>query len=277
MLKSLFIIFKGFFIGGTMMVPGVSGGSMAMILGSYNRLIESIATFKRNPAKNTVFLIKFCIGAVLGIALFSRFVITPLLLRFPLQVSYFFLGAVAGGVPMIYKTAGVKKFNLNAIIYPVIGIIMVLLISLIPEGLFTPGNTVTVGSVFLQMFGGIIVAIGLILPGVSVSQLLLMLGLYGSILSALNTFNLFPFIPMGIGVLIGCLVSAKLMDIAMKRYPEPTYLIVFGFLLGSLPELFPGIPRGIDIPICILVFAMGFCFIYFLQQLENKKDRKIAE
>ena len=138
MLKSLFIIFKGFFIGGTMMVPGVSGGSMAMILGIYNRLIESIATFKRNPAKNTVFLIKFCIGAVLGIALFSRFVITPLLLRFPLQVSYFFLGAVAGGVPMIYKTAGVKKFNLNAIIYPVIGIIMVLLISLIPEGLFTP-------------------------------------------------------------------------------------------------------------------------------------------
>lgn len=271
MLKSLFIIFKGFFIGGTMMVPGVSGGSMAMILGIYNRLIESIATFRKDPAKNAVFLIKFCIGAVLGIALFSRFVITPLLEIFPLQVSYFFLGAVAGGVPMIYKTAGVKKFTLNAIIYPVIGIIMVLLISLIPEGIFTPGETITIGSILLQIVGGIIVAIGLILPGVSVSQLLLMLGLYSSILSAVNSFKLLPFIPMGIGVLVGCLISAKLMDSAMKKHPEPTYLIVFGFLLGSLTELFPGLPKGVNIPICILTFALGFCFIYFLQKLESKK------
>lgn len=253
------------------MVPGVSGGSMAMILGIYNRLIESIATFTKNPLKNLVFLIKFCLGAVLGIALFSKFVITPLLEIFPLQVSYFFLGAVAGGVPMIYKTAGVKKFSLNAIIYPVIGMIMVLLIALIPEGLFTPSDTLTVGGVILQIIGGIIVAIGLILPGVSVSQLLLMLGLYNSLLSALNSLNPLPFIPMGIGVLIGCLVSAKLMDMAMKKYPEPTYLIVFGFLLGSLTELFPGLPTGVDIPICILTFLLGFCFIYFLQKLENKK------
>ncbi len=272
MFKSLFIIFKGFFIGGTMMVPGVSGGSMAMILGIYNHLIESIANFRKKPAKNAVFLIKFCIGAVLGIALFSKFVITPLLALYPLQVSYFFLGAVAGGVPMIYKTAGVKKFTLNAIIYPIIGIIMVLLIAIIPEGLFTPENTLTVGSAFLQIIGGIIVAIGLILPGISVSQLLLMLGLYSSILSALNSFDLLPFLPLAIGVLIGCLVSAKLMDKAMKKYPEPTYLIVFGFLLGSLTELFPGIPSGLNIPICIFTFVVGFCFIYFLQLLENKKS-----
>lgn len=271
MLKSIFVIFKGFFIGGTMMVPGVSGGSMAMILGIYNRLIESIATFRKNPAKNAVFLIKFCIGAVLGITLFSKFVITPLLQAFPLQVSYFFLGAVAGGVPMIYKTAGVKKFSLNALIYPLIGIIMVLLIALIPEGIFTPSDTLTLGSVILQIIGGVIVAIGLILPGVSVSQLLLMLGLYSSILSALNTFNFLPFIPMGIGVLLGCFVSAKFMDKAMKKFPEPTYLIVFGFLLGSLTELFPGLPTGFNIPICILTFVLGFCFIYFLQLFEGKK------
>jgi len=61
------------------------------------------------------------------------------------------------------------------------------------------------------------------------------------------------------------------MDKAMQKYPEATYLIVFGFLLGSLPELFPGLPTGINIPICILTFAVGFCFIFFLQKLENKK------
>ena len=271
MLKSLLVIFKGFFVGGTMMVPGVSGGSMAMILGIYNRLIESIATFRKNPAKNASFLIKFCIGAVFGIALFSRFIITPLLALFPLQVSYFFLGAVAGGVPMIYKTAGVKKFSLNAIIYPVIGIIAVLLLGIIPQGLFAPSDSFSLSNILLQMLGGVIIAIGLILPGVSVSQLLLMLGLYSSVISALNTFNLLPFLPMVVGVLTGCLVSAKLMDKAMKKHPEPTYLIVFGFLLGSLTELFPGIPFGMDIPICLLTFAAGFCFIFFLQLMENKK------
>ena len=271
MLKSLLVIFKGFFVGGTMMVPGVSGGSMAMILGIYSRLIESIATFRKNPAKNASFLIKFCIGAVFGIALFSRFIITPLLALFPLQVSYFFLGAVAGGVPMIYKTAGVKKFSLNAIIYPVIGIIAVLLLGIIPQGLFAPSDSFSLSNILLQMLGGVIIAIGLILPGVSVSQLILMLGLYSSVISALNTFNLLPFLPMVVGVLTGCLVSAKLMDKAMKKHPEPTYLIVFGFLLGSLTELFPGIPFGMDIPICLLTFAAGFCFIFFLQLMENKK------
>ena len=141
MVKSLLTIFNGFFIGGTMMVPGVSGGSMAMILGIYERLIESIASFRKNPVKNVAFLIKFCIGGLLGISLFSKFIISPLLTEFPLPVSFFFLGAVAGGIPMIYKTSGIKKFSLNAVIYPVIGLIFVLLIAIIPEGLFSPEGT----------------------------------------------------------------------------------------------------------------------------------------
>ena len=76
---------------------------------------------------------------------------------------------------------------------------------------------------------------------------------------------------MEIGVLLGCFVSAKFMDKAMKKFPEPTYLIVFGFLLGSLTELFPGLPTGFNIPLCILTFVLGFCFIYFLQLFEGKK------
>ncbi|MBQ3088807.1 MAG: DUF368 domain-containing protein [Clostridia bacterium] len=268
MVKSLLLMFKGFFVGGTMMVPGVSGGSMAMILGIYNQLIESIANFKKTPLKNAVFLIKFCIGAVLGIVLFSRFVIAPLLDMFPLKVSYFFLGAVAGSVPMIYKTAGIKKFNLNAIIYPIIGMIFVLLIAIIPEGLFTPSNSFSIGNVLLQFVGGLFIAAGLILPGISVSQLLLMFGLYNSVIYINSIDDLLPLIPLGVGILLGCLVSAKLMNKAMEKHPQATYLIVFGFLLGSLPELFPSLPTGINIPFCILTFVAGFCFIFFLQKFE---------
>ncbi len=269
MLKSLLVIFKGFFVGGTMMVPGVSGGSMAMILGIYNSLIGSIANFKKAPIKNAVFLIKFCIGSILGIVLFSRFVIAPLLNMFPLKVSYFFLGAVAGGVPMIYKTAGVKKFSLNAISYPLVGVIFVLLITLIPNGVFRPSSSFGIDDVILQVVGGFFIAVGLILPGISVSQLLYMFGLYETVVFVKSFNEIIALIPLGVGVLIGCLASAKLMDKAMKKNPEATYLIVFGFLLGSLYELFPGLPIGWDIPICVLTFVAGFSFIYFLQKLEK--------
>lgn len=273
MLKSLFVLFKGFFIGGAMMVPGVSGGSMAMVLGVYNRLIYSIASFRKNPKKNILFLIEFCIGGLLGITLFSRFVIEPLLIAFPLPVSYFFLGAVAGGVPLIFKTAGVKKFNFNVATCPLIGIILVLLIGLIPEGLFTPSDKFSLVNSLLQVGCGIFVSAAFILPGVSISQMLLMLGLYHPLLNALKSLTgIFAFIPLGIGLMIGTLICAKFMEMAMEKFPQPTYLIIFGFLLGSLGELFPGIPSGANIPICILTFIAGFAFIYFLAVLENKKS-----
>lgn len=273
MLQSLLVFLKGLWIGGTMTVPGVSGGSMAMILGIYDRLISAIASFRKDIKKNTFFLLKFAAGAVIGIVLFSKFVLEPLLNLFPMPVSYFFLGAVAGGVPMIYKTAGVKKFSAAAIIYPVIGIILVLLISLLPEGLFTPHDGFSVGEFFLQMFGGAIIAFALILPGISVSQMLLMLGLYTELIAAINTANILPFIPLAIGILLGTVLCAKFMEKAMQKFPQQTYLIVFGFLLGSLPKLFPGFPGGWSIPICLLTFALGFCFIFFLQRFEARRSK----
>ena len=189
-----------------------------------------------------------------------------------MPVSYFFLGAVAGGIPLIYKTAGVKRFGFNAVAYPVIGIILVLLIGILPEGLFTPTESFSPLNVLLQIFGGIIIAAALILPGISVSQMLLMLGLFSPLLAAMESVSgIISFIPLGVGVLFGSLLSAKFMEKAIQKFPQPTYLIVFGFLLGSLGELFPGLPTGVNIPICILTFIFGFCFIYFLQILENKK------
>lgn len=271
MLKSLLVMFKGFFIGGTMMVPGVSGGSMAMVLSIYDQLISSIANFKKSPLKNIVFLVKFCIGAFVGIALFSKFIITPLLEAFPIPVSFFFLGAILGATPIIYKAAGVKKFSLNLIIYPIIGVIVVLLVGIIPEGVFVPNDKFNIGDMLLQFVGGVLIAVGFILPGVSVSQLFLMFGLYETVITAINTFDFLPLIPLGVGGVIGSLLFAKFMDKAMSKYPEATYLVIFGFLLGSIPDIFPGVPSGFQIPVSILTFAAGFCFIYFLQLFESKK------
>ena len=103
----LITILKGMWIGGTMTVPGVSGGSMAMIMGVYDRLISSVSSFFRNPGKSMSFLVRFVLGAGIGMVVFSRFISFLFTTRADVPLRFFFLGAVAGGVPMIYKEAGI--------------------------------------------------------------------------------------------------------------------------------------------------------------------------
>ena len=109
-----------------------------MIMGVYDRLISSISSFFKEPAGSMAFLFKFVLGAGTGMVLFSRFISYLFTTRADVPLRFFFLGAVAGGVPMIYREAGVKKLDLGAVAYPVIGILGVVLLALIPSGLFTP-------------------------------------------------------------------------------------------------------------------------------------------
>ena len=107
-IQHLVIVLKGMWIGGTMTVPGVSGGSMAILLGIYDKLIFAISKFTKNIKANILFLVEFVLGAGVGLVLFSRFIMM-LLERFEMPTSYFFLGAVAGGIPLIIKEAKITK------------------------------------------------------------------------------------------------------------------------------------------------------------------------
>ena len=266
----------GAWIGGTMTVPGVSGGSMAMILGIYDRLIGSVnGIFQKGKFKESIlFLLKFLIGAGAGLFLFAK-LITLSLTNFPMATGYFFLGCVAGGAPMIFRSAQIKKVGVPVFVYPVLGIIAALLITLIPEGLLEikgTGTIAIVGGIFIQLIGGLVVAVALVLPGISVSQMLLVLGVYEKItaaVDALDILTLFSFAPLVIGTVAGILLTTSLIEKAMKKQPTATYLIVFGFILGSLPELFPGLPTGWDLLICPVLAALGFTAVFFISKKEN--------
>ena len=192
---NLITILKGMWIGGTMTVPGVSGGSMAMILGVYDRLISSVSSFFKNPGKSMSFLVRFVLGAGVGMVLFSRFISFLFTTRADVPLRFFFLGAVAGGVPMIYREAGIRKISLGAVAYPVIGILGVVILALLPTGLFAPDGSFGPGAVLIQLAGGVIIAVGLVLPGISVSQMLYMLGIYEGIIKNISTLNILPLIP----------------------------------------------------------------------------------
>ena len=267
----------GAWIGGTMTVPGVSGGSMAMILGIYDRLISSVnGIFQKGKFKESfIFLLKFMIGAALGLFLFAK-LITLALTHFSMPTRYFFLGAVAGGAPMIFRAAKIRKVTVPVFIYPIVGIVCALLISLIPEGIFEingSGVLAVLGGILVQLFGGIVIAVALVLPGISVSQMLLVLGVYEKLtaaVDALDIMTLLSFAPLVIGTVGGILLTTSVIERAMKKHPTGTYLIVFGFILGSLPELSPAnFPMGWDVLLCPLLAILGFIAVFMISKKEN--------
>ncbi len=127
---------KGLFVGGSMLIPGVSGGSMAMILGIYDKLITSVSSFFKHKKQSIIVLGTFVLGAGIGILLFAK----PLLYltdTFTFPMMYLFMGAVVGSIPMIYKKADIKKISLSVILYTILGMAIIFMISLIPEELFS--------------------------------------------------------------------------------------------------------------------------------------------
>ncbi len=264
---NLLVFIKGMIVGGTMLVPGVSGGSMAMILGIYHKLLCAVSGFFQNWKNNVLFLGIFLSGGILGIVLFAKPMLN-LIENHRMIMMYFFIGAAAGGVPLILKSAQLKKFHWKYILYLALGALFIAGINLLPTGLLR-GQTENAGveTVFL-IIAGFIAAIALVLPGISVSYFLLLLGLYDHTIQAVNTGNLLFLFSLGIGSVLGILATTRILDWIMRCFPQATYLVISGFILASLVEIFPGVPAGAEVLLCIIVFIMGFGCIYILSRKE---------
>lgn len=248
-----------------MMIPGVSGGTMAIILDIYDKLIIAFNKSLKFDKKSIIFLIICIAGALTGMMTISGCIL-KLIDTFPVIIQYFFIGAVLGGIPVIYKAAQIKEFSANTILYPFIGVLLVLLIELIPQEAFIKNTEKNITVFFIQMFGGILSAFALVLPGISLSQMLLMLGLYEPVIFAINNLNIRPILTLSIGLMLGIILFSKIMEYAMNKYPQLTYLIILGFLFGSIKELFPGIPTETEFLPCIICIILGFFTIYFISK-----------
>ncbi|MBR1811931.1 MAG: DUF368 domain-containing protein [Clostridia bacterium] len=272
---------KGLWIGGTMTVPGVSGGAMAMIMGVYDRLIYSVSHLFKEFKKSVIFLIEFAIGGVIGFVLLAK-AITWLLESptFSVPFHFFFVGAIAGGIPIIFKSAKVKKFSPACIICPVIGIVLVVLIWMIPQDLFHVSFADNKLKYFaFQIFAGILAAIALVIPGISLTQIFAMLGIYGDIMAVVGNMDIkgiLRYVPLGIVAVLGTYLLAKALEPAMKYHPTVTYLLIFGFLLGSIPQLLSDIHYGIGSSagtwlLCAVAAVAGFFALYYMSRVEIKR------
>ena len=266
---NIITIIKGIIIGGTMLVPGVSGGSMAMILGIYNRLISGVSSFTKNIKENLIFFILFISGAGIGMIIFAKPLLS-LIEAYPKPTLFTILGIVAGGLPMIYKETKITSFSFQQGIYILIGLISVIAFGFIPESFVTFSEADGLFNLLFLFLTGFIAAIALVLPGISVSYLLLLMGLYDTTMTAISNIDLTFLIPMALGVFLGILAITGILEKAMSIYPQPTYLIIIGFVLGSMTTAFPGKPSDFEWFICLPLFLAGFLLMYKLQDIEHK-------
>lgn len=263
-MSRLRVILCGFITGSVMAVPGISGGSAAMIIGVYDDLLRAVSRCFSEPRRNIPLLLRFALGGILGLFLMagaiSRLLTTPA----EVPVRFLFLGAVAGGFPSIFRKAGVRRLNASGLVLILSGAAAVLLLASLPEGLFTPGER-GFADMALQFTGGVLLAAALVLPGISASHFLYMLGIYDAVMEKLSTLDLIPLLPLAAGTVLGIFLTARLIETLFQRHQAGTFLVILGFMLASLREL---IPRGAEpwqiltgIP-CILV---GFVPVYFIQ------------
>lgn len=269
--------FKGLWIGGTLTVPGVSGGSMAIILGIYDKLLWAVNSLVKKGGekkKAFMFLLWTALGGGVGFVAFSKLV-GFLLEIAPLFVCFFFVGAVVGGAPMVFRQAKIDKIRLLDIAMIACGIVVVWLISLIPSGIFSIDGIGGVGGIALKLLCGVILAFGLVLPGISFSQMLYVFGIYSEVVERVSSFDILPLVPFGVGGIIGIFATSFAVEKLMNKYPRRVYMVIFGFLLGSAPTMFKGqsfvgTPWW-AYPIFAVLAAAGFAVVYAMSAIEAKK------
>lgn len=267
-MKNFKNFFKGIAVGVATLVPGVSGGTMAVILGIYDDLIHAISSFFEDWKKHFILLLQIGLGGLAGMALFSK-LLENAMIKIPFEMKFLFMGIIIGGLPVLYrKSRELGKRDYKDFIFLIIGFVTVLLMSAEPQATTTMATSKGVLSMIFLFIAGIVIAVALILPGISGSFMLLALGLYGVTLNAINTVNIPFLIPLGLGVVVGTLATTKIIEKLLHKYPGKTYMLIIGFVIGSLLPVFPGVPTSVHILTSIAAFIIGFLAILWLGRAE---------
>ncbi len=240
-------IIKGAIIGIANIIPGVSGGTMAVSMGIYDKLIHCITHLFSEFKKNLQFLIPIFIGAGIGLVGLS-FAIEYLFDVAPLETNLLFIGLIIGGLPAMWKRVKGNSVKVPHIVSFII--FFALVVGLAAFGNGAGAEVViepSVGMAITLFAVGVIAAATMIIPGVSGSMILLLLGFYNPIVTEINTFiraliafdiaalwrGVLIFVPFGLGVVAGIFGIAKIIEIVFQKFPLLAYWAIIGLIVAS--------------------------------------------
>lgn len=271
--KSIRNVVMGFLIGSAAILPGVSGGVIAVLCGVYERAVRDISDIWHKWRSEFWFLATIGTGVVLGVLTFAvglDFIIT----NYEVPAMFLFMGLITAQIPELYKIArNEEPIKPGYVISFVIGFVLMVVLFLVDDGgAQTTELDYTLENAILLIFCGVIMAISKIVPGISGSALLLALGLYQITISAMAHLDVYFLIPIGIGVVIGILGFAKIMAYLLENYHSPTYYMILGLTVSSLLIIYPGLETATDAVVGIGSFILGFVASF----LFNVYGRKIG-
>ena len=258
----------GIFIGAGAILPGISSGVLCVIFGIYDKLIDSVLGFFKDMKQNIKFLFPIIIGIGIGVILFGN-ILKTLFNLYPTQTKCAFLGLILGCVPSLFKIGNSKKgFRLHYLIYTGISFIFALfLLSL--EKILPANQVINASNTLFLILSGFIMSAGVIVPGVSSTVLLMLLGTYETYLNAVSSINLSILFPMGIGLLLGGLLFLKLTQYLLKNHFSETYYTIIGFVLGSLLILYPKFEFSLTSLISFFIFILSFLIGRMFEKRED--------
>ncbi len=227
--------FYGVCMGTFEVVPGISGGTLAVLLNIYDKLIMSVSHI-RDDFKNSVkYLLPIVLGMVFGIVTFS-YVILFLNQNYPMETNFLLLGLIVGLIPMILgRAVGSKLRVLNTVPFFVMFAFMIFIIcmSLTAESNNSIITDVTLFEFVRLILVGALASFCLLLPGCSGSMIMLVFGVYYSVMNAIHSFNILLLLPVGIGVLLGLLCGSRAVEFFFNKFPKATYFGILGLIVGS--------------------------------------------
>ena len=248
MKDKLILFIKGIVLGVAFIIPGVSGGTLAVLLGIYEELIEAASNFYKgfnNFKKYFMYLLPIGLGVVVSIGLCAK-IIKIGLEKAPIVTILIFLGMILGGIPKLFKTAG-KRPGIKECSFMLVGIVVLLLMLIFDKGAGNVSfNNMGVMSYALLFLVGMIASATMVVPGISGSFTLMLIGYYEPILNVVNeltslknlTSNLLIMLPFVIGIFVGIIVIAKIIEFFLKKYHTSTYYVIIGFVISSVLSVF---------------------------------------
>ena len=278
---------KGMAIGIANAIPGVSGGTIAFVLGIYEKLTYSISSLPmsliklrwKDVAESLKILIPVFLGAIISIFLFLN-IISFLFANYPIPTKIFFVGLVLGSFPFVTKT--VEKYDLKIFLAFFLGaFIMAIFVyfdinepeinKIIGESTYSDFSVVYGIKLF---FCGIAAAIAMVIPGISGSLLLLILGEYENISyfvsNITSNFNyIYPLIFLGVGIVIGIFAISKLITVLIQKYRGIVFGFVLGILIVSFLSLWPNI-TFLSVPMLaatVLSMCLGFLVAIMMEKI----------
>lgn len=254
--------FQGMAIGIANIIPGVSGGTIAVVLGIYDELITAInnvlTTHPLKNKKNIVFLAKIALGVFTGIFIFAR-LIDYLLTQYPIPTYFFFIGLIIGTIPIVYKMNSAMEPTVSKILTFLIAAGIVIAVTLIPTSVnvaINPGNLSLFAGIYLFL-SGIIAAATMVIPGISGSFMLLLMGSYHSIIQAVSNYQIGVLAIVAVGAILGIIISTKAIYWLLKHVPSHTHYAILGLLAASAIKLWPGFTLDITGFIALALLAGG--------------------